>query len=290
MATSQNGGLPKDRPSVQIVDEANGTMRRPVRPVRPAPESQRDLAAQERQRQAEWISRRWLVRAAHLMRTRVRHPDGGARSVGETLRDEANQWASIEADRLSGSRKHHRLPRWIRSVPKLVLFFDFCLLSYFFAGVTDVDWASPLSPSLGIAILLAAPLTVLAYGFFSFAGHRLRSYRGHSGAIWLAKVDGFTRLVIVGSMADMAVLAALMYIRMRAEVIDSLGPAGSGTAFVVGTALAVVSVLANFLVIAIHAHDGSDDVDRLKGLSAAASRQVARAQRMQAKATSKIEP
>jgi hypothetical protein len=58
-----------------------------------------------------------------------------------------------------------------------VLFFDFILLLYFFAGITDVDWQSPLSVNLAFATVLAAMVTVLTYGFLSFTGHRMRSPR-----------------------------------------------------------------------------------------------------------------
>ena len=43
----------------------------------------------------------------------------------------------------------------------------------------------------------------------------------------------------------MVILAALMFIRMRAEVMDSLGPHAGGTAIIIGLALALVSILAN---------------------------------------------
>ncbi len=48
--------------------------------------------------------------------------------------------------------------------------------------------------------------------------------------------------------------------------------------------VAVVSLLANFLVVAIHALDGSDEVARLEVLSAATSGPLSRAHRMQEKA------
>lgn len=67
----------------------------------------------------------------------------------------------------------------------------------------------------------------------------------------------------------MAVLATLMFFRMRAEVIDALGPGSGGTALIIGLTLAMVSILANTLVIAVHAFDGSTEADRLDALGAA---------------------
>ena len=60
-----------------------------------------------------------------------------------------------------------------------------------------------------------------------------------------------------------------MLIRMRTEVLAALGPQSWVAALMIALVLAVVSLLANFLVVAIHALDGSDEVARLEVLSAA---------------------
>lgn len=215
---------------------------------------------------------------------RVRHPDGGRRPADEVEHDERAQRAEIENDRARGSRKHHRLPRWIGGIPRLVLIVDLCLLLYFFSGITDVDWASPLSADLLFAVLLAVMVTVLSYGFLAFAGHRLRSYKDHSGAIPLADLDGLTKGSAAAGIAAIAVLAMLMFTRMRTEVLYALGPGSEGTALLVALTLAVVSALANFLVIAIHALDGSDQVTRLEALSRVTRRPLAKAQKMREEA------
>lgn len=225
-----------------------------------------------------------ITRAQYRVTERVRHPDGGLRPVEEVAQDEQAQRAQIEDDHANGSRKHQRLPRWIGRIPRLVLIVDFCLLLYFFAGITDVDWARPLSADLVFAVLLAAMVTVLSYGFLAFAGHRLRSHKDHSGAIALHHLDGLTKTSAAASIAAIAVLAALMFTRMRTEVLYALGPGSGATALLVALTLAVVSALANFLVVAIHALDGSDQVARLEALSDAASRPLAQARKMQEEA------
>ena len=96
---------------------------------------------------------RLLVRAGHRQHDLVRHPDGGQETVTDLRRYQAAQRAQIEDETARGSRKHQRLPRWIRHFPKLVLALDFGLLLYFFAGITDVNWASPLSADLAFAVL-----------------------------------------------------------------------------------------------------------------------------------------
>jgi|GEM_PF-840760 len=227
---------------------------------------------------------RLLVRAGHRQHDLVRHPDGGQETVADLRRCQAAQRSQIEDEMARGSRKHRRLPRWIGHVPKLVLVVDFCLLLYFFAGITDVDWASPLSADLAFAVLLAAMVTTLCYGFLAFAGYRLRGYKDHSGGIAFGDLDGLTRAACAAAAVGMAAIAALMFIRMRTEVLYALGPQGWVTALVIALVVAVVSLLANFLVVAIHALDGSDEVARLEVLSAATSGPLSRAHRMQEKA------
>ena len=169
-------------------------------------------------------------------------------------------------------------------MPKLVLLVDFSLLLYFFAGITDVDWSSPLTVNLAFAVLLAAMVTTLSYGFLAFAGFRLRSYQDHSGSIAAGDLDGLTRTAVAAAVAGMALVAALMFIRMRTEVLYALGPGGWVTALIIAVVLAAVSLLANFLVVAIHALNGSDEVARLEMLSAATSGPLSRAHRMTEKA------
>jgi len=220
------------------------------------------------------------TRAKYRSADRVRHPDGGWRPVTDVVEDEAKQRAQIETDRANGSRKHQRLPRWLGRIPQLVLVIDFCLLVYFFAGITDVDWASPLSADLVFAVLLAVMVTMLAYGFLSFAGHRLRSHKDHSGAIPLADLDGITGASAIAAIIAIVVLSGLMFTRMRTEVLYALGPDAWATALLIAVTLAVVSALANFLVMAVHALDGSDQAARLHALSEAARRPLAKAHKM----------
>ena len=232
-----------------------------------------------RARQAELYTR-----ATYRSADRVRHPDGGQRPVAEAQQDEAALRRQIEDEAARGSRKHHRLPWWIGRIPILVLVVDVSLLLYFFAGITDVNWASPLSASLVFAVLLAAMVTVLSYGFLAFAGHRLRDYKDHSGAVAFTELDALTKMACWFSAAGVAVLAALMFVRMRAEVLDALGSRAWTTALVIAVAVAVVSVMANFLVVAIHALDGSREVARLNALSAAVSGPLGQAREMREQA------
>ena len=243
-----------------------------------------DLADHDRRRRWELLVGRQLAEADHWMQTRVKHPDGGERTVAETLADENEQRQQISHERAMGSRKHRRLPTWLRWIPKFVLFFDFALLQYFFTGITNVDWQNPLSMSLAFATALAAMVTVLAYGFLSFTGHRMRSYKNHAGTVHLDELDGFTKAALGTAMTVITVLAALMYLRIHSEVIDALGPQAGITALVIPLAVAVVSAVANHLVVLIHALDGSDEVVRLDKLAAATRRPARKAHRLRKRA------
>jgi len=256
----------------------------------PAPDSsgQPDLADRDRRMRSEWRVRGLIVEADHRMQSRVRHPDGGERTVTATLADEEEQRQQISRQTGMGSRKHRRLPRWQRWIPKFVLFFDFALLLYFFAGITNVDWQSPLSMNLAFAIALAAMVTVLAYGFLAFTGHRMRSYKNHAGTVHLDELDGLTRAAFGAATVVIAVLAALMYLRIHSEVAGALGPQTGVTALVIPLAVAVVSAVANYLVVLIHALDGSDEVARLDWLAAAARRPARKAHRLRRRAARQV--
>ena len=262
--------------------------------VRAAGKIQADAQLARLQRRLDRVARRidrlrarqamLLIRAANLQRDLVHHPDGGQGMLTEVLRDQASQRAQIASEIAQGSHKHQRLPRWIRRIPKLVFLADFLLLLYFFSGVTDVNWASPLSLPLAFAVLLAAMVTGISFAFLGFTGDRLRSHKDHSGKILFSSLDGTTKAACWFAAADIMASQAIMFIRMWTEVIYALGPGAGAIAVVIALVLAIVSALANLLVIAIYALDGSDQVARLDALSAAISGPLSRANEMREKA------
>jgi hypothetical protein len=265
----------------------------PSRLRRPRPETrtplpgapgQADLADHDRRRHWEWRMRRQLTEAEHWMQMRVKHPDGGERTAAETQADEEAQRRQINREMAMGSLKHRRLLRWQRWIPKYVLFFDFALLLYFFAGITNVNWQSPTSMNTAFAVALAGMVTVLAYGFLAFTGHRMRSYKDHAGTVHLDEVDDFTKAAFGTALAVIMVLASLMFLRIRSEVIEALGSRAGVTAWVIPLAVATVSAVANYLVVLIHAFDGSDEVHRLNKLAAATRRLARKAHRLRKRA------
>ena len=121
----------------------------------------------------------WMLRRTDRLRARratllawiamipgeyVAHPDGIRRMVAQTEADRDVLAARVDRERSQNSRKHNRLPRWFRHLPRVVLVFDFLLLLYFLSGITDVNWADPASPELAFAVGLAAMITLVSYG------------------------------------------------------------------------------------------------------------------------------
>jgi hypothetical protein len=225
-----------------------------------------------------------LIDADHHMQTRVKHPDGGERTAAETQADERAQRGKIIRETDMGSRKHYRLPPRLHWIPKLVLLFNFLLLLYFFAGSTSADRQSPPSVDLAFAGALAALITVLSYGIMAFTGLRLRWHKDTDGIPDVHALDGLTKVVAGAATVVIAVLAALMYVRMHAAVLDALGDRAGETALVVPLSVAVVGAAANSLVVLIYALDGSDDVTRLDRLAAATRRPARKARELRRRA------
>jgi hypothetical protein len=252
------------------------------------PAEPRDLAAEARQQHSERLSRDLFIEVSSQLALRVRHPDGGDSTVEEILAQEKAQREEIDRETAAGSRKHRRLPPWLRSIPRYVLAFDFGLLLYFFSGITNVDWSSPLSLSLAFALALAAMVTVLSYGFLSFTGHRLRHHKNDAGTIFHEEVDALTIASFITALVVIVVLAVLMFTRIRTEVLYALGSLAGVTALVIAVAVGVVSAAANVLVIAVHALDGSDHTARLDRLSAAVRKPLAKAHQLRKQAAKQV--
>lgn len=237
----------------------------------------------------------WLLRRTDRLRARkatlqarigfipqehVAHPYGGHRTVEQTQADRNALATRMKDERDRNSRKHERLPRWFRQLPRVVLAFDFLLLVYFLSGITDVNWGDPESPQLAFALALAAMITLVSYGCFAFAGDRLRAKKDHSGQIPLGSLDWLTSVFVIACTVGIVVLGFLMFSRMRSEVLLALGNAATSTAISVAAAVTAVSILANVLVISVHALDGSEETDQLDAFGAAVRRPLLRADRM----------
>ena len=109
-----------------------------------------------------------------------------------------------------GGLRHRRLPKILRWLPVPLFAVDALLLLYFFSGVTDVNWAQPLSAALVFAVLLAAMVTGISFALFRFAGNRLQQYKDDTGTVPLRGLDKATIVSVGLALAAMAVLAALI--------------------------------------------------------------------------------
>jgi hypothetical protein len=230
-------------------------------------------------RQATLYDRIRLIPDEHVV-----HPAGGHRTFSRTEADRDALAARVDQERSQNSRKHDRLARWFRHLPRVVLVFDFLLLLYFLSGITDVNWSDPGSPQLAFAVGLGAMITLVSYGCFAFAGDRLRAYRGHSGRIPFGSLDWLTWVIVIASAAGIVVLGLLMFSRMWSEVLLALGNGATATAISVAAAVTAVSILANVMVISVHAKDGSEETDRLDAFGAALRRPLLRRDRMRRRA------
>lgn len=232
-----------------------------------------------RARQATLQARINLISQEH-----VPHPYGGHHTVEQTQADQNALAARVDSERARNSRKHERLPRWFRHLPRVVLAFDFLLLLYFLSGITDVNWGDPISPQLAFAVAVAAMITLVSYGCFAFAGDRLRAHKEHSGRIPPSSLDWLTRVIVIACTVGIAILGFLMFSRMWSEVLIALGNGATTTAISVAAAVTAVSVLANLMVILVHALDGSIQTDQLDAFGAAVRRPLVRQDRMRRRA------
>lgn len=209
-------------------------------------------------------------RAVGIRDEHIDHPDGGVRTVAETLADQREQRERIQADQRAGSRRHRRVPVLLRRAPTGFFVFDALLLLWFFSGVTNVDWTNdPVSVSLAVAIGMAAIAAGATFVVCRHVGDRLLHYKDDEGHLSLLGMDWWTRTSVALAVVTVTVVAPFMFIRMRSEVLDDLGQKAQGTAIIVGLVLALVTVLAVYVTIAVHAIDGSLETERLNDLGKA---------------------
>jgi hypothetical protein len=152
--------------------------------------------------------------------------------------------------------------RVLRWVPVVVFGADALLLLYFFSSVTNVNWSSPLSAALVYAAELAVMISGMSFEIVRFTGDRLQRYKDYTGAIPLRGLDKATTASMMLAFGVMAALAALMFLRMRVDVISALGPAAGGTAIIIALVTALTCVLSNTLVLAIYALGTGGDLHR----------------------------
>lgn len=167
--------------------------------------------------------------------------------------------AAVRQDLERGATVHRRLPWLVRQVPWVVCALDCAVLLSFCTDIFNVDLGAPFAapvPYLA-ALLLAVLGSGVAFTWLATTGTRLRTYRNKLGEIEWAAAGVSTWILLAVSGVLVAALATLMYERVTVEAAQAFEEPAGGGAFLLGLVFAVLSVVANLAVLAVHAFDGS---------------------------------
>lgn len=159
----------------------------------------------------------------------------------------------------NGATVHERLPWVVRQVPWVVAILDVAVLFSFCADVFNVD---PLKMGEApVAALAAVMLAILGGGvgftWLAITGMRIRAFRTELGEVAWSAVGALTWVMIGVSGALLAALSMLMYARVSTEVLTQVIGSTGAAAGTLAAIFALLSVVANLAVVAVHALDGS---------------------------------
>lgn len=202
-------------------------------------------------------------------RRRVKSPQGGQMTVEAALNEIEELDTKIGKEIRAGHLEHHRMPKFLRNVPVIVALCDAAILLWFMAGVLNVNWAAPFTLNTLLAITLALFGTGISYAVCTLAGTRLRGYKDIHNKFHWRELDGTTYACVAGAVVAAISIAVMMYIRVREEIMNALGPAASSMAIVFAVVFAILTVLSNLAIVAIHALDGSNLTARVERLDKA---------------------
>ena len=268
-ASASTAGLRRARTAIaRVVGTAERTLRRLARRQR------RDA------RRVEAL----LSRSNTLLDGYVNDPLLGACTVETSASRTARLQRRLHEDQEAGHLRHEPVHTLLRCTPAVVAVADLAVFESFLAGVFNVDWAHPLSAALLLSLTFAVGVTLVSFAALTLAGSRLRQRRDEDGAVPWPDLDATSYLVLIPAVAVALAVAALMYVRILTEVVSALGDTGRGIADALAGAFAVVSLVANVTVIAVHALDGSPLSHRAHHLSRRLSRRVQRAQSLRRRA------
>ncbi len=205
--------------------------------------------------------------AARFPTIAVRDPRGGITTAEAVLTRIAETRGRITADEHAGSERHRRISRGQRWLLRLLPLLDGMLLFWFLTGVLNVDLRT-FDPTVLIAAALALLCTVAVAAWTATVGEHLQRYKdARRNLVWGA-VDGVSRGMLALTTVIGALLAAMMYVRVRDEVELATAVPGLGTA-IVASALAAGAVLVNGYVLYLSFSDGSSRTRELDQLGRA---------------------
>jgi hypothetical protein len=210
-----------------------------------------DLTYYLTRRISEIPKRRWpgRVRDAHFG-----HP-----TVAELTELHSGLGAGIRRQILRGAPVHRRLPWVVRQVPWIVAILDCVVLLSFCGDVFNVYLLSPGEAPLAAlaAVMLAVLGSGVGYTWLAMTGLRLKAFRTELGEIAWSAIGALTLLMLAVSGVLLGALALLMYERVTTEVLAQVDGSTGSAASMLGAIFAVLSLVANLSVIAVHALDGS---------------------------------
>ena len=220
--------------------------------------SARDAADTRAQRRHERRSDRAQRRIARVGR-RLADAHFGHPLADDLVRLHAALSHAIGADVMTGATVHRRVPWLVRQVPAVVALLDGVVLLSFCADIFNAKLLDPGStPIESLASLLLAVLgSGIAFTWLAITGLRLRVFRTSLGEVAWAAVGALTWIMVGVGGVLIGTLGVLMYTRVTTEVLAAVETASASGAQLLGLLFAVLSVIANLTVVAVHALDGS---------------------------------
>jgi len=193
-------------------------------------------------------------------------PDHGYPTPTDLQALHAAVTAVVHGDTVDGARVHHRLPLGLRLVPLAVTAIDVTVLFSFFSDLARVPLDQAFTgrtlrltvASVGFAVLC----TLVAYAVLSLTGRRLRSFRDALGDVEWRCTGAATRLMTALSVVVSLAVGSLMYVRVAQEAQQ--GELVGWAATTVAVVVAVIAVVGNLAVVAVHCFDGSDEAALLR--------------------------
>jgi MFS family permease len=180
---------------------------------------------------------------------------GGADTVRGITAHLADIQHRIRTDPSPG--RHRRISAGQRWLLRLLPLLDGAILWWFLVGVLNVDVRTP-DPDFAIAVALALLATVALAAWAAIVGEHLARFVDDRRRTAWAAVDAVGWAMVVLTAAVWALLAAMMWVRVRDEVFQATGVLDAG-GVVIAAALAAAVVVVNAYVLYLSWSDGSDE-------------------------------
>ncbi|WP_280351498.1 FlxA-like family protein [Nocardia abscessus] len=184
--------------------------------------------------------------------------------------DRLKQLVTTVADETAnGSLKHRRVPASLRRLALFVTVVDAPVLTFFLSQLFNVNWTDPTGSLVPLLItlvfaVLGSVAIALGLGFFA---RQLRAHKGKDGELTLPPRQraGLPLLFLVLSIAAVLGTGLIMAYRIVADGLAADTNVFAACLF--GLFFAVVVVMQNVVVFAVHYEDGSTATEELDHLT-----------------------